>query len=234
MMTKTCHLNLLMDSERVSSSPVRLRIMLPTAAILVSVSMAIWWLILTGQDILAKTQMSNLRDDMERHQAENAKAIADAEMADELQSQLEQLEGYGESCKRRWSETLASLAEVMPLKVQLTKFEIPAPPPQVLSFVTVQKGKKRTVKLWGPTNKTESVSMVIAGRTPKETPVISLMESLEGDAFTNSIVIAKDPRNPNPSPKVRSFRQDIPQRGEGSRMLAFEIEYTAKERRFAK
>ena len=115
MMTKTCHLNLLMDSERVSSSPVRLRIMLPTAAILVSVSMAIWWLILTGQDILAKTQMSNLRDDMERHQAENAKAIADAEMADELQSQLEQLEGYGEGCRRRWSETLASLAEVMPL-----------------------------------------------------------------------------------------------------------------------
>lgn len=233
-MTKTCHLNFLMDSERVSSSPVRLRIMLPTAAILVSISMAIWWLILTGQNILAKTQMSNLKDEIERHEAENAKAIADAEMADELQSQLEQLEGYGESCKAKWGETLASLAEVMPLKVQLTKLEIPAPPPQVLSFVTVQKGKKRTIKLWGPTNKTENVKMVLSGRTPKETPVISLMESLEGDTFTNSIVIAKDPRSPMQSPKVRSFRQDVPQRGEGSRMLAFEIEYTAKERRFAK
>ena len=233
-MTKTCHLNFLMDSERVSSSPVRLRVMLPTAAILVSVSMAVWWLILTGQNILAKTQMSNIKDDIERHQAENAKAISDAEMADELQSQLEQLEGYRMSCEAKWGETLASLAEVMPLKVQLTKLEIPAPPPQVLSFVTVQKGKKRTIKLWGPTNKTERVNMVLAGRTPKETPVISLMESLEGDTFTNSIVIAKDPRSPVQSPKVRSFRQDVPQRGEGSRMLAFEIEYTAKERRFAK
>ena len=233
-MTKTCHLNFLMDSERVSSSPVRLRVMLPTAAILVSVSMAVWWLILTGQNILAKTQMSNIKDDIERHQAENAKAISDAEMADELQSQLEQLEGYRMSCEAKWGETLASLAEVMPLKVQLTKLEIPAPPPQVLSFVTVQKGKKRTIKLWGPTNKTERVHMVLAGRTPKETPVISLMESLEGDTFTNSIVIAKDPRSPVQSPKVRSFRQDVPQRGEGSRMLAFEIEYTAKERRFAK
>ena len=231
-MTKTCHLNLLMDSERVSSSPVRLRVMLPTAAILVSLSMAIWWLILTGQNILAKSQMSNIREDIERHQAENAKAIADAETADELSSQLEQLEGYGASCGAKWGETLASLAEVMPLKVQLTKLEIPAPPPQTLTFTTIQKGKKRTMKLWGPTNKTESVKLVLSGRTPKDSPVFSLMESIEGDAFTNAVTISKNPRNL--SPKVRSFRQDAPQRGEATRMLVFELEYTAKERRFAK
>jgi lysozyme len=52
--------------------------------------------------------------------------------------------------------------------------------------------------------------------------------------FRNFISIVKDPRRSDQSPKVRSIRQDTSRRGEGSRMLAFEIEYRLKDRRFAK
>ena len=80
----------------------------------------------------------------------------------------------------------------------------------------------------------QTCALPISGRTPKETPIVTLMESLESDAFTNLITIVKDPRRSDQSPKVRSIRQDASRRGEGSRMLAFEIEYRLKDRRFAK
>ena len=54
------HLNLLRDSERQSSSPVRLRVMLPILAALACVGCLVWWGVLAGQLILAKAQVSSL------------------------------------------------------------------------------------------------------------------------------------------------------------------------------
>ena len=84
----------------------------------------------------------------------------------------------------------------------------------------------------GPTGYVERATMTLVGRTPKETPVLSLMESLESELFTNSLVIVRNPRDPNLSPKVKSFRQDVAKRGEGARMLVFDIEYLLRGRRF--
>jgi hypothetical protein len=54
------HLNLLRDSERQSSSPVRLRVMLPILAALACVGCLVWWGVLAGQLILAKAKVSSL------------------------------------------------------------------------------------------------------------------------------------------------------------------------------
>jgi len=226
-MSKALHLNLLRESERVSSSPVRIRVMLPVLAMLACAGMLVWWGILTGRILIQSSNISTLEDDIRHRQAEHAAILEQMNRANELESELEQL-GYYRASRRCWGETLTVLAEVMPLKVQLVKLEIPPPPVQNLARPKGVKGPP----LWGPTNATEDVRLVLSGRTPKQTPVISLMESLETDAFTNSLVIVKDPRSPEPSPRVRSFRQDVPRHGEGDRMLTFEIEYRARERRF--
>ena len=43
MKAPNLHLNLLREQERVSSSPVRVRVMLPSLAILACVAMLGWW-----------------------------------------------------------------------------------------------------------------------------------------------------------------------------------------------
>ena len=232
MSAKAYHLNLLKASERVSSSPVRLRVMLPVLAMFAVAGAVVWWGSLLGRVLMARSSIQTLPSEIDTRKAAYADVMEKMNLANELESELEQLEYYRGGC-RSYGEVFTALAEVMPLKIQLTRLEIPPPPPQLLVPPGVLPGRPYT-PLWGPTGNVESVSLVLAGRTPKETPIVSLMESLESDTFTNFISIVKDPRRSDQSPKVRSIRQDTSRRGEGSRMLAFEIEYRLKDRRFAK
>ena len=237
-MSTAYHLNLLMESERVSSSPVRLRVMLPILAMLACAGLAIWWAILGGQLMLAKTSVNQLEAELRDRNAAHQDVLAKMAKVNDLNAQLTQLDCYSNSVLRR-GEMLASLAEVMPLKVQLVKLEIPAPAHPVIPKPPpppkAKKGQKKVVvppAPLGPTGYVERATMTLVGRTPKETPVMSLMESLESETFTNSLVIVRNPRDPNLSPKVKSFRQDVAKKGEGSRMLVFDIEYLLKGRRF--
>ena len=236
-MSTACHLNLLLPSERVSSSPVRFRVMLPIFAMFACAGLAVWWAILGGQLMLAKTSLNHLEGEMRDRDAAHRDVLTKMSDLNELNAQLEQLDCYSNSVLRR-GELLASLAEAMPLKVQLVKLEIPAPAHPVVPKPQPPKpGKKKTKKpaataILGPTGYVERATMTLVGRTPKETPVMSLMESLESEAFTNDLVIVRNPRDPNLSPKVRSFKQDVAKKGEGARMLVFDIEYLLKGRRF--
>jgi len=234
------HLNLLMESERVSSSPVRFRVMMPALALLACLGLAIWWMILGGQLMLAKSNLNRLDAELRAKEADHRRVLQLADRVRETEAELAQLDCYSNSVLRR-GEMLTALAEVMPLKVQLVKLEIPPPVPPVVpkpppppkqNLKKKRKGPPLPPPVLGPTGYVERASMVLVGRTPKETPVLSLMESLETDAFTNALVIVRDPRDPNQSPKVRSFRQDVPKQGEGARFLAFDIEYRLKGRRF--
>lgn len=220
-MKTNLHLNLLKSSERLSSSPIRLRVIMPIAATLACVAMLLWWMAITGSVMVAQSNLSTIENNINDYQGAYKNSLDKQAEIDELEAELEQL-GYYRAARRTWGETLTSLCEVMPLKVQLLKLEIPPAKPQAL---TQAKGPP----LWGPTDPVEPVSMIMSLKSPKEVPVMTLMESLEGESFTNQLVIAKDPENP--SPKVNSFKQDAGERG-GKRMLAFEIEYRAKERRF--
>ena len=239
-MSTACHLNLLLPSERVSSSPVRFRVMLPVFAMFACAGLAVWWAILGGQLMIAKTSLGNIERELRERDAAHRDVLAKMAESSELTARLAQLDCYSNSIVRR-GELLVSLAEAMPLKVQLVKLEIPAPAhpaiPKPPPPPKAKPGKKKPKSpaapaILGPTGYVERATMTLVGRTPKETPVMSLMESLEGDAFTNDLVIVRNPRDPNLSPKVRSFKQDIAKKGEDARMLVFDIEYRLRGRRF--
>jgi len=228
MKSPRLHLNLLGESEKLSSSPVRIRVMLPTMALLATAGFVLWWATLAMQLLIVRAQVSSLKEELAGKKSAHASILAQMSEARERQAQLDQLEMYLGG-RNTYGETLARLAEVMPIRVQLTKIEIPEQPPQNL-MPPGGRGKPA----WGPTGTVERITMRIAGRTTKETPVISLMESLEGSEFSQVLAINKDPRSPEMSPKVHSFRQDGSTADDGSRLLVFDIEYRCLPRVFEK
>ena len=48
-MSAPLHLNLLKDDERFSSSPIRIRVMLPVFALLTALGIAVWWSVLSAR-----------------------------------------------------------------------------------------------------------------------------------------------------------------------------------------
>ena len=194
--------------------------MLPILSLLVCVACLVWWGVVAMQGVLVNSKVASLRSDLELRKSAHANILA--QMADmrERQSQLDQLAAYKRGC-HKYGALLAKLAEVIPAEVQLTVLTIPEPPPQMLHD---PKNPKRP-PLLGPTNDTETVSVVLTGRAARDTTIVSFMESLEGASFTNRLGRVA----------VRSVQQE-PQplkKGE-ARLLAFELECRAADRRFAK
>ena len=216
MKTSSFHLNLLRTNEVLSSSPVRLRIMLPVGALLACAGLLVWWGILFTQIFIAKTQAHSIEEDLAAKNSAHSEAIQKRDLARELKLQLEQLEYY-RSGVRSIGAPLAKFAEVVPLRVQLREMSITPPRPQVL----LPPGAK--VPLFGPTENVETQKLVIAGLTTKETPVVSLMESLES-GFETLVTSER---------KINSFKQDSAEM-DGRKLLSFEVEYTMPARRFAK
>lgn len=216
MKTVALHLNLLKSNEVLSSSPVRLRVMLPVGALLACVGLLVWWGVLFTQIFLAKTQARSIKEDLATKNSAHAEAIQKRETARELKQQLEQLEFY-KAGVRAIGAPLAKFAEVVPMRVQLKELSISKPRPQVL----MPPGAK--VPLFGPIENVETQKLVIVGLATKETPVVSLMESLESGFET--LVTGEH--------NVNSFKQDNTEI-DGKRLLSFEIEYSMPGRRFAK
>ena len=220
MNTSPFHINLLSESEKLSSSPIRLRVMLPILAILAVAGMAIWWGILTTQAIIVRSQTSNIREELASKKGAHDAIVGNMKLANEEAAQLQQLEFYRGGCVR-WGETFAAIAEILPIRIQLVRMEIPEPPPQVLR----DPKNPKIPPLLGPTNDTEAVSLVLTGRAARDTTIVSFMESLEGSAFTNRLGRAV----------VRSVQQESqPLRAGEARLLSFELECHATGRRFAK
>lgn len=217
MNTSAFHLNLLKPSEHVSSSPVRLRVMIPTLALLTVIGMALWALIVFGQLLLVKTQAKAVDEDIQAKKKSHAEVMERMSYVREIQLQLEQLEYYRAGV-RTVGEPFAELAEIMPLKVQLTELTIPPPPAQVLQ----KPGSK--VMLFGPVTNVETQKLALVGRTTGETPIVAMMESLESPEFARLVTREK---------KINSFKQDTSGRG-GRQLLSFDVEYVMPERKFAK
>lgn len=219
MKTANLHLNFLKDTERLSSSPVRLRVMLPVIALFACIGMALWWAILFTQLLMVKGVSETIDEDLKMKSKAHAQAIEQQNLVRELRQQLEQL-SYYKSGVRAVGEPLARLADVMPLKVQLTELSF-APPP----LDPPPKPGQKILSPFAPMTNVETQRLVIVGRTTKETPVVALMESLDSPGFEKLVTKEK---------RVKSFRQDAAADKSGRRLLAFEVEYTMPERRFTK
>ena len=123
------HLNLLSEAEKMSSSPIRLRVMMPVLALLAVVGMLVWWGTLTTQAILVRAKTSSVIEELSSKKAAHAAIIDNMKLANEEAAELQQLEMYRGGCVQ-WGETFATIAEVMPVKMQLVRLEIPEPPPR--------------------------------------------------------------------------------------------------------
>ncbi len=218
MKSANVHLNLLKDTERLSSSPVRLRVMLPVVALFACLGMALWWAILFTQLLMIKAEAQTIDEDVKAKSNAHAEAISRQDQVREMRQQLEQLLYYRNGV-RAIGKPLAMLAEAMPLKVQLTELSFAPPPTDPLP----KPGQK--ISPFTPLTNVETQRLVIAGRTTRETPVVALMESLESTNFVRLITREK---------RVKSFRQDANAERGKRRLLTFEVEYTMPERRFAK
>ena len=212
------HLNLLKETERLSSSPVRLRVLLPLLALLSCAGMVVWWGTIFTQLMVVKSQVQTLQENIQAKTKLHAEVLARQAEVREKTQQLEQLDFYRAGV-RHLGEPLARLAEVMPLRIQLTELTISRLDPQDL------KPKGAKVPLFGPVENVETQKLVIVGRTTKETPVVAMMESLDAPDFAT--LVTKDK-------KIKSFKQDLTTTRDGKRLLSFEVEYTMPERTFAK
>ena len=220
MKNSAFHMNLLSEAEKMSSSPIRLRVMMPILALLAAIGMVIWWGTLTMQTVLVHSKTSAIREELASKKSAHDAIIGSMKLASEETAQLQQLEMYRGGCAR-WGKTLAAVAEALPIKMQLVRLEIPEPPPQMLRD---PKNPKRP-PLPGPTNDSEAVTLVMTGRAARDTTIVAFMESLEGESFTNRLGRAT----------VRSVQQEAQTSKQGeARLLAFELECRATDRRFAK
>ena len=214
------HLNLLSEAEKMSSSPIRLRVMVPVLALLTVIGMLVWWGTLTTQTLLLRAKTSSVMEELTSKKAAHDAIVDNMKLANEEAAELQQLEMYRGGCVQ-WGETLAAIAEVMPVKMQLVRLEIPEPPPQVLR----DPKNPKAPPLLGPTEDTEPVSLVMTGRAARDTTIVAFMESIEGVSFTNRLSRAV----------VRSVQQEAQPKKEGeARLLAFELACRATDRRFAK
>ena len=221
------HLNLLRDAERMSSSPIRVRVMLPILALLLCVGCAIWWAILFMQLMLLRGQLTSVKADLNGKKSAHAAILGKMAQVRDLQAELDQLTAYRNG-RRTYGPILAQLAEAMPTNVQLTAVTIPEPPAQLLT----NPKNPRIPPLLGPTNTTEGVTFRLTGRTVKAAPVTTLMETLAGDGFKDWLII--DKTGATQSPRVHSFRQETRAAKDEQRLLAFDVEYRCPERRFEK
>ena len=228
MKSPRLHLNLLREAERVSSSPIRFRVMLPVLALLACVGGVIWWTMLATQLLVMKAQVTALQGELSDNEKRHESILRQQSEARDKQATLDQLEMYS-AARSVYGGALARLAEVVPQDVQLTRIEIPEPPPQNL---LPPNGKGAPA--WGPTDTVERVTLRLMGRTTKDTPVVAFMNALEGADFADTLVIAKDAPEQDVSPRVRSFRQDGAAGADGSRLLVFDVEYRCMPRRFEK
>ena len=230
MKSPNLHLNLLRPDEKASSSPIRLRVMMPLLALLLCAACLVWWGILFMQGLLLNSKVASARSDLEGKKTAHAAILSQMTDMRERQSQLDQLDAYKRGC-RKYGGLLAKLAEVIPAEVQLTALTIPEPAPQMLSD---PKNPKKP-PLLGPTNTVENMQFRVSGRTAAMASVTKLMEAIENEAFAKWIVVDRNKKNAAARKKKRiHIRQETKADDDGVRMLSFDIEFRCKERRFEK
>ena len=113
MKAPNLHLNLLHASERQSSSPVRLRVMLPVLAVLACVGCLVWWGVLAGQLMLAKMQNDSLRKDLAAKKAVHGGILQQMTAELEMRAELDQLTMYAHG-RRTYGDLFRRFAASVP------------------------------------------------------------------------------------------------------------------------
>lgn len=217
-MSVSLHLDLLTDEERLSSSPVRLRVMVPMLAALVVLCIVVWWVLFGFRLHAATLHKAAVEASIRELKTAHGEVLSLREQEKEYAASLKQLTYY-RNARILFGATFALLAEQVPATVQLTELRVPPPPPPPPA------DPKRP--LLGPTNVLEAVSLRLAGRAAGDHPgegVDSLLQAIRKPIFTNLILHAEIPKG--------AFRQDTIKGNDRQNSLLFEITCDCVPRRF--
>ncbi len=224
---KNCmHFNLLKESEHVSSSPVRLRVMLPLLAFLLVVALALWWLFITQRLADATRQRDLLAANIAQQQAAFTVVQTLAAEESEHSAALWQLQRYC-NARQRYAQFLQELPACIPPVIQLNELHLPVPtvPPQPPATTTAQAAPKLPPGI--PTNTIELITVKVAGRAGGASPseaVAGLINALNAPERKPFIRKADIPKG--------AFRHDANQGRNQSEALLFEIACDCGARRF--
>ncbi len=197
-MRRTIHINLLKNSEKRSSMPVRIRVMVPTISSLILLCLVVWgWLLSSKVSDLAFG-----RDDIRSKQENQKSAIADytaIKMREGMiRSEVEQLESYRGS-RIMFSEVLATIPHAVPSTMQLTRLDLIvtprpiSPKPETPSRDSGKKDAgKKTESDAGPW--VEKVFLKLGGFVDSAASVDALRTALVSGDFTNLVVRTEIPK----------------------------------------
>lgn len=197
-MSRTIHVNLLRNSERRSSLPVRMRVMVPALSSLLLLGFLVWAWFLSSRN----ADLVSGRDDILAKQDNQKAAIADyreiKKREGAVRGELEQLESYSEG-RILFSSVLAGLPLAVPSTMQLTSLEIPPPPRPVQAKPEKQaSGNSRTDEVKKPSPKEkrrgEKVFLKLSGLVDSAPSVDALRAALRSGIFTNLVVSTEIPK----------------------------------------
>lgn len=228
MSPASLHYNFLHESERVSSSPIRMRFMVPIFSCIITACMVIIWQIYAIRLEAVKSQKALVDGEINTMKESYSNIVMDRVLEKELRAELKQLSFYKASCNRV-GETLHQLTNCVSDRVQITEMRLAIVP---IPKDIVKPNPKTPIPL-GPTNLFDTVSLRVSGRAHPEGGsgfVDGLLRSLQSPAFSNVIQTAVIPKG--------AFRQEANLRtssmGEGGprEVLLFEINCNCQPRRY--
>ena len=237
------HVNLLRAEERVNSSPIRKRVILPIVSCLFCLSMLGWWALQSASLALVAAERNESESVRNGLREQHAAAVADRAQVEELRGHIAELRSFVGG-RHAYGGLLAHIAETVPDDLQIRSLVIaparapvaPPPPGQLPAPPQIAAAESPTVR--------------IIGLAPRENTVVNFMQDLGDRDGTGELVVDRGADNPElKSPRVHSFRQydggnaggrgrpagfGERRRGVAQRLLSFDIEFRLKERRFAK
>ena len=215
-MSNPLHLNLLEESEYVSSSPIRLRVMMPMFALLTALGTGVWWSIIAMRVHALAIEIKEAEGIIAQLKPSHDRVMALRAEEKEIEGNLKQISFY-QNARITFGQTLEKIADQAPAKLQLTELNIP-PPPEELAAPDPKK------PWFGPTNTVELVMLRLAGRTTGSKQVEALLKTFQTSSFTNLIRASEIPKG--------AYRQDTTHRGSNLETLLFELTCDCAPRRF--
>jgi len=232
--TNSLHFDFLVDSERFSSSPLRIRFIVPVLGLLCLLAPLAVWLQESSQvdGIASKKQL--LETEIAHLKASHEGVLKEMAEEKEIQAQLKQL-GFYRNSKCMIGATLAGLTNCVSSRIQLTRLELlTKTPPPLFSGPQVCPANAMELSKLCPTNLMDVVTLRFSGRSiqtggnPVE--VNRFLQALQGNAFASLISPARKPKVTFQE-EASSFasRQGS---GDSQEVVSFEITYECLPRRF--
>jgi len=230
---QSLHFNFLLEEERVSSSPLRMKFILPVLGVLCLLAPLALWIQEAASLSAVASKKAVFEAGIANLKAHHEVFLKKSAEVKELTAELQQFAFYRAS-KNVVGETLAHLTNCVSSRIQLTKVELltqtsaPFSGPQVRPKLALD-----LVKLC-PTNQMESVTLRLSGRAVQAggnpVEVNRFLQALQGKAFASLL-------DPSSKPKI-TFRDEAaafssrPGEGSPQEVVAFEIVYECLPRRF--